>query len=461
MKSNLLFAILIVFQCNVFLFSQNDDDAFFIKEIYNYSLSESQTYEYLHGLCKDVGPRLSGSEGAEKGVEYVKNALLAQEPDSVYLIECMVPHWERGEQASVSISANGEEKKLNCTPLGNSISTNGKTIQGKVIELTHLDSLEKLGREELEGKIVFFNRPMDPTLLSTGHAYGGAVDQRVYGPTRAAKYGASATLVRSMTTLIDDDLPHTGVTVYDSIFKIPALAISTRDAAYLSNQLANSKEVSAAVYSDAQNFDKKLSHSVVGEIRGSEFPDEIILVGGHLDSWDLGEGAHDDGTGCAQSMAVLETLKSLNYQPKRTIRCVLFMNEENGLAGGLSYAEHSNSLEEKHIAAIESDGGGFTPRGFSCTADESVFIEHFKTLKALFEPLESYDLYLKKGGGGADINPLKSQKGILIGLRVDNARYFDLHHTAADVLENVNKRELELGAAAMTSLVYLIDQYGI
>lgn len=460
MKRNLIFVILIVFQCNVFLFSQNDEDAFFIKEIYNYSLSNSDTYSYLKGLCKDVGPRLSGSKGAAAGVKYVKNALLAQELDSVFLVECMVPHWERGEKASVNVFGKSFEKELKCTPLGNSVSTNGKTIKAKIIEVNHLDSLEKLGKEELEGKVVFYNRPMDPTLLSTGHAYGGAVDQRVYGPTRAAKYGAKAAIVRSMTTLVDD-LPHTGVTVYDSIYKIPALAISTNDAEYLSKQLKTEENIKASIYSDAQNFDKKLSHSVVGEIRGTEFPDEIILVGGHLDSWDLGEGAHDDGTGCAQSMGVLDILKSLNYKPKRTIRCVLFMNEENGLAGGLSYAAYSNNLNEKHIAAIESDGGGFTPRGFSCTADESVFIKHFKALNTLFEPLESYDLYLKKGGGGADINPLKSQLGILIGLRVDNARYFDLHHTAADVLENVNKRELDLGAAAMTSLVYLIDQYGI
>ncbi len=460
MNRNLIFACLIVLQSNVFLFSQNDDDAFYIKEIYNYSLSDAKTYEYLRGLCKDVGPRLSGSAGAATGVEYVKTNLEALNLDRVYKVECMVPHWEHHNASKVSLDIDGKEMQLNCTPLGNSVSTNGKIITGKIIEVKHLDSLEKLGKDQIEGNIVFFNRPMDPTLLSTGHAYGAAVDQRVYGPTKAAKFGAKATLVRSMTTLIDD-LPHTGVTVYDSIYKIPALAISTKDAEYLSDQIEKDPNVQISVFSDAENFEKKLSHSVVGEIKGSDFPDEIILVGGHLDSWDLGEGAHDDGTGCAQSMAVLETLKSMNYKPKRTIRCVLFMNEENGLAGGLSYAKQSNDLGEKHIAAIESDGGGFTPRGFSCTAEESVFIEHFKTLNTLFEPLESYDLYLKKGGGGADINPLKSQQGILIGLRVDNARYFDLHHTAADVLENVNQRELELGAAAMTSLVYLIDQYGI
>lgn len=460
MKLNYIIPFFIVLLHQHFSFSQNDNDALFLKNIYNHTLSSSNVYENLRGLCKNVGPRLSGSEGAEKGVNYTKNLLEGMNLDSVFLVPCEVPHWVRGEKEFVRIQNGIMEKPLNCTSLGNSISTNGETIKAQLIEVFSLDTLEKLGEAKLKDKIVFFNRPLDPTLLNTGFAYGRAVDQRVYGPTKAAKYGAKAALVRSMTTL-NDDLPHTGVTVYDSIYQIPALAISTNDANYLSKMLGRNPELTAEVYNESENLPKKESFSVVGEIRGSEFPDEIILVGGHLDSWDLGEGAHDDGTGCVQAIQVLETLKALDYKPKRTIRCVMFMNEENGLAGGLSYAEHSNNKKEFHLAAIESDAGGFTPRGFTCTADESVFINHFKALNTIFEPLESFDLYLKKGGGGADINPLKSQKGILIGFKPDNQRYFDLHHTKADVFENVNKRELELGAAAMTSLVYLIDQYGI
>lgn len=459
MKANSIFPLLIVAILPNFLFAQEDTDALFIKEIYEYSLTDSKVHGYLKHLCKEVGPRLSGSAGAAEAVKYTQNTLQQMGSDTVFLVDCMVPHWEQGKGSEVSAILQNEKKMLRSTPLGNSIGTEG-IIEAEVIEVNHLDSLEKLGEEKLKGKIVFFNRPMDNALINTGHAYGRAVDQRVYGATKSAQYGARAAIVRSMTTKIDD-LPHTGVTIYEGMNKIPAIAISTLDAEWLSEALLTEPTLKLTVKSDARNYNEKPSHSVVAEIRGSEFPDEIILVGGHLDSWDLGEGAHDDGTGCVHSMQVFETLMALDYKPKRTLRCVMFMNEENGLAGGLSYAEYSNEREEHHIAAIESDGGGFTPRGFTCTADEEVFIDQYKKLNALFEPLTSYDLYLKKGGGGADINPLKSQQGLLIGFRVDNQRYFDLHHTAADVFENVNQRELELGAAAMTSLVYLIDKYGL
>ena len=203
------------------------------------------------------------------------------------------------------------------------------------------------------------------------------------------------------------------------------------------------------------------SYNVIGEIRGTEFPDEIILIGGHLDSWDIGQGAHDDGSGCVQAMEVLNTLKRLQYKPKRTIRCVLFMNEENGLGGALAYAQKSNEENEFHLAAIESDAGGFTPRGFSCDATAEVFNDKFKSFYAFSSLMEPYGISLSKGGGGADINPLKSQNGLLIGLRPDSQRYFDYHHTKIDTFEAINKRELELGAAAITSIVYLIDKYGL
>ena len=258
-----------------------------------------------------------------------------------------------------------------------------------------------------------------------------------------------------------DDIPHTGVTVYPEDGKqIPALAISTNDAELLS-RLLKQETVKVFIKSNCRKLEDALSYNVIGEIKGSEFPEEIILVGGHLDSWDVGSGAHDDGAGCVHAMDVLQLIKRLDYQPKRTIRCVLFMNEENGLAGGLTYAQASNEKGEFHLAAIESDAGGFTPRGFSCDAEDAVFTEKFKSVVEWLPLLEAYDLRFSKGGSGADIGPLKSQKGLLFGFRPDSQRYFDYHHSRIDNIEAVNKRELELGAASITSLVYLIDKYGL
>ena len=231
-----------------------------------------------------------------------------------------------------------------------------------------------------KGKIVFFNRPFDPTQLNTFAAYGGAVDQRAYGASEAAKFGAVGVLVRSMASGLDD-VPHTGGLAYkEGIDKIPAVAISTNDAETLSGLL---KQGSVTVYmkTSCRFFEDKLSYNVIGEIRGGEIPEEIVLVGGHLDSWDVGEGAHDDGTGCVQSMEVLHLIKLLGYRPKRTIRCVLFMNEENGLRGGRVYAEKAKENNESHLAAIESDRGGFTPRGFTVDGDKEVFAEKYPKLQ--------------------------------------------------------------------------------
>jgi Zn-dependent M28 family amino/carboxypeptidase len=282
----------------------------------------------------------------------------------------------------------------------------------------------------------------------------------VYGPSKAAEFGAVAALVRSMTTSLDD-FPHTGVTIYkDSLNKIPGIAISTLDAEKLSRAIKKGP-VNVFLKTNCQTIGMKSAPTVIGEIKGSVFPEEIIVVGGHLDSWDVGQGAHDDGAGCIQSMEVLRLFTALGYQPKRTIRCVLFSNEENGLAGGRTYAKVSNEKNEFHLAALESDSGGFSPKGFSFEADTSVFKSYYKHVSKWLPLLESYGLHFEMGGSGADIGPLKSQKGLLIGLRPDSQRYFDFHHTANDKIENVNKRELELGAAAMASLIYLIDKYGI
>ncbi len=438
-----------------------DDSAFFIKSIYDYTLEKGSCDQWLAHLSDSIGGRLAGSENAELAVDYSYRVMEGFENvDKTTKQPCTVPKWERGDKEEVKIMWGDDMRELKALSLGNTIGTGAAGIKGEVIEVFGLDTLEELGSAVLKDKIVFFNRPMDPKRLRTGHAYGEAVDQRVHGASRASKHGAKGVLVRSVTTL-HDDLPHTGVQSYAAdIEPIPSLAISTNDANYLSKVLESSK-VEAYIKNNPQVLDSVTSYNVIAEIKGSEFPDEIILVGGHLDSWDVGGGAHDDGSGCVHAMQVFKTFEALNYKPKRTLRCVLFMNEENGLGGGKAYAKNSNAHNEFHLAAIESDAGGFTPRGFGCSAHPSVFKPFLAALQGFEEFLEPYDLYIKAGGGGADINPLKSQKGLLIGFRPDGSRYFDFHHTTADVFENVNVRELRLGAAAITSLVYLIDQKGL
>ncbi|NJL75615.1 MAG: M20/M25/M40 family metallo-hydrolase, partial [Saprospiraceae bacterium] len=352
----------------------DNEDAFFVKGIYNTALTQGKSYEWLHHLSTQIGGRLSGSPQAMAAVEFTKQMLDTLGLDSVWLQPCLVPHWVRGEKEQVRIvnSSSLGSFDLNGVALGNSIGTGKFGITAEVVEVQSLDELESLGEQKLTGKIVFFNRPMDATQLNTFAAYGGAADQRVFGPIRAAKLGAVAAIVRSLTTRLDG-YPHTGSTMYDPKEKnIPALAISTNDAVRLSTLLAQEK-VSIFIKTTCQHLSPKLSYNVIGEIKGKEKPEEIILVGGHLDSWDLGQGAHDDGAGCVQAMEVLHLFKRLNYQPQRTIRCVLFMNEENGQKGAMAYRDSSEVHKEFHLAAIESDAGGFTPRGFSCDGETSIF----------------------------------------------------------------------------------------
>jgi len=442
--------------------SQSEEDALFVKELYNFTLEKGKCYDWLKVLSEDIGGRLAGSTQADKAVDYTYDLMHSIGFDTVWRQACTVNKWERGEAEEVwAFTENGDSIAIAALALGNSIGTDNKRIRGELIELHSLDSLESLGEDILKNKIVLFNRAMDPTQLRTFNAYGGAVDQRVYGAAKAVKYGAKAVLVRSLTTL-QDDVPHTGVTVYEEGGeKIPALAVST-NAANRMSALLKTQKLNVSVKSNSRNLGKGESYNVIGEIKGTEFPNEIILVGGHLDSWDVGGGAHDDGAGCVHALQAISSLLELDYKPKYTIRCVMFMNEENGLAGALRYAEDSNAKGEFHLAAIESDAGGFTPRGFSCDAEADKFNLLYKALTSFNPILEAYDLRLVKGGSGADINPLKSQGGLLIGFRPDSQRYFDYHHSSKDGIEAVNERELKLGAAAISSLIYLIDSsYGL
>lgn len=437
------------------------EDAFFIRKIYDEALTRSRCYDWLNFLTRRIGGRLAGSPQAAAAVEYTRRVLDSLQLDSVWLQPCTVPHWVRGEkeQARIVNSRKMGTVELNALALGNSVGTGPMGIAAEVVEVKSLGQVDSLG-ESLHGKIVFFNGHMDPTQLNTFNAYGKAAGQRVWGASRASRYGAIGVLVRSLTTRLDD-IPHTGSTVYEEgITPIPALAISTRDAELLS-LLLREEPVRVFMRNTSQTLGEAPSFNVIGEIRGCEFPEEIILVGGHLDSWDVGTGAHDDGAGCVHAMEILHLIKRMGYRPKRTIRCVLFMNEENGLRGARAYWKWSDEQGEYHMAAIESDRGGFTPRGFTADGHEDTFNEKFRKAIEWLPLLEPYGLAFRKGGSGADISGLKNQKGLLFGFEPDPQRYFDYHHTPIDGVDVVNQRELELGAAAIMSLVYLLDKYGI
>ncbi|MAU17072.1 MAG: peptidase M28 family protein [Muricauda sp.] len=455
MKKTLLLLLFLGFG----LQAQTEDEQQ-IRAIYDAALTEGKAYYWLNHLSNQIGGRLSGSVQAQQAVEYTKEQLDSLGLDRVWLQPVMVPKWVRGAPEFAYVETKpGLTTNVPICALGGSVATPEGGLKAQVVEVQGIEDLSKLGRENIEGKIVFYNRPMDPTLINTFQSYSGCVDQRYSGAAEAAKYGAVGVIVRSMTLRLDD-YPHTGSMSYGDTpveKRIPAAAISTKGAELLSTTLKLDPNINFYFRQNCRQFPDVQSYNVIGEISGSERPEEIMVVGGHLDSWDLGDGSHDDGAGCVQSMEVLHLFKKIGYSPKRTLRVVLFMNEENGLRGGNKYAEVAKSKNEQHVFALESDAGGFTPRGFSFDCDDANF-ERIQGWKKLFEP---YLIHMfVRGGSGADIGPLKDEGLVLAGLRPDSQRYFDHHHAENDTFEHVNKRELELGAATMASLVYLVDKYG-
>ena len=436
-------------------------DSLMIRKIYDEELVNGQCYANLHYLCKNIGQRISGSANAQKAVEWGKKLMDSYGFDTVFLQPVMVPHWVRGAKEEAAIIAGKNRVAVHIAALGMTIATPNGGITASIIEVRSLKQLDTLGEKTIKGKIVFFNRPFDPRFIETIRAYGTAGDQRFAGPAAAAQYGAVGVIVRSLTESLDI-YPHTGATLFvkDGV-NIPAAAISTVDANKLSSMLKGALPVKFYFKQSCQTLPDAPSFNVVGEIRGTEHPNRFITVGGHLDSWDLAEGAHDDGTGIMQSVEALRLIKVLGYKPRNSIRAVFFINEENGDRGGEKYAELAAQHNEEHIAAIESDLGGFTPRGFGFDGISPTALQSINTnWGKLLAPYGSN--ILTAGGGGSDIGPLKekSKAVILIGYLPDSQRYFDIHHSANDVFENVNKRELELGAASIAALIYLIDQHG-
>lgn len=441
--------------------SQNaDQDSIIIKKLFTTALTDGKSYEWLDHIANNIGGRLSGSIGAERIVAYTEEQLKGLGLDKVWLQPVMVPRWTRGFKEYAYIEGDrGQKTPMDILALGGSVATPSLGIKAEVVEVHGLEGLPSLGKEKLEGKIVFFNKPMDPSHIQTFDAYSEAGDQRYAGAREAAKYGAVGVIVRSLNLRLDD-FPHAGAMSYvdtPDAMRIPAAAISTNGAEYLSSMLKLKPDLKFYFKQNCKNWDEVQSYNVIGEITGSTYPQEYMVVGAHSDSWDIGDGAHDDGAGVVQSMEVLRLFKKIGYKPKHTIRVVLFMNEENGLRGGRKYAEEARLKKEIHRFAIESDAGGFTPRGFSFDTNKANF-KLVESWKPLFEP---YFIHLfVEGYAGADINPLKGNIDVLAGLLPDSQRYFDVHHAASDTFDQVNKRELELGAAAMASLVYLFDTYG-
>lgn len=435
--------------------TQHETDSTVIRSIYTEVLANGECYENLEVLCKDIGARLSGSKEADKAITWGKALLEEYGFKNVHLQDVEVPHWSRGDIEEGWIESKGEKHPTKICALGGSVGSGGP-ISGQVVEVKTFEDLEVLGREKVEGKIVFFNKAMDPVLINTGAAYGGAYYQRGKGASESAKYGAIGCIIRSLTHALDT-FPHTGGMSYeDGVKRIPAAALSTVDARKLSKSLKQDPELKYMLHLSCVKYENKIQANVIGEIPGTEFPDQYIVVGGHLDSWDIGEGAHDDGAGIVQSIEVLRTMQALGIKLKRTLRVVLYINEENGNNGGKTYAERAKQSEMYHFAAIESDAGGFTPRGFRFDGQDHHY-STFKTWSDLFDP---YNIHIfRRGHTGVDIGPLKDGRVALFGLVPDSQRYFDFHHSDNDRFENVNKRELELGAATVASLVYLIDSH--
>lgn len=443
------------------VFSQADDSAM-IKKISDEILLNGKAYANLHTLCKTVGQRLSGNPGMYKGEAWGLQALKDAGAEKVYLQQCMVPYWVRGakEEARFKTGNRSADPSFNVLALGNSVGTSKDGVLAQVIEVKNFDELNRI-KDQVKGKIVFYNYPFNKTLLRG--AYGDAVRYRGNGASAAARYGAVAVIVRSVTGAYDDN-PHTGALRYnDSLPKIPAVAISTKDADILSKHLKNRyAQENFFLKTNCVMLPDTIGHNVIGEIRGTEFPDEIITIGGHLDSWDPGEGASDDGTGLVQSIEILRAFNAIGYKPRRTIRIVLFANEENGGRGAAKYAEEAKAKNEKHIMAMESDGGAEYPRGFGCGMSKEQYAK-VEGWRKYFTPYDADKFTFSEGGGmGADIGPLQTLfKTAQFGLNTTGQRYFDLHHAATDVFENVNAQELNLGASIMAAMVYLVDKYGL
>lgn len=436
------------------LFSQNAADSIQFKNISDEILVNGTAYENLRDLTQNIGHRLSGSSAYEKSTDWAVQKLKEAGADKVWKEEVMVPVWERGKESLQIKEGNGKWRSLKMLSLGNSEGTKGKDVEAEIVFVKNKEDFDKLPDAAIKGKIIFFNYAFNQKFISTGQAYGDAGKYRRSTASWAGKRGAKAVIIRSLSSAFDD-VPHTGMMRYDEddTAKIAAVAIGPKSADELEKTLKN-KKVFARLNSNATMKGEKLAHSVIGEITGNK-DQSVIVVSGHLDSWDVGEGAQDDGAGIVQSIEVLRTLKKLGIKNNHTIRVVCFANEENGVRGGNQYAENIKKNNEKHIFAIESDGGGFTPRGFGLVMSPEKR-QQVQSWRNLFLPYGVHNFDLQYAG--TDIEPMEPFGVPLAELSPDSQRYFDIHHSEEDTFDKVNRRELLLGASAMAQLIYMVDK---
>lgn len=430
------------------LSAQTEAETF--RKIYSQALTEQQGYEWLRELCS-MGPRFAGSDQATASVLHFK-AKLDSMGFETRLQAVKVPRWVRGPQEQAWLIQGIDQTAMAVTALGGSIATPAGGLRGNVVEIPSFEALDSL---DLKGKIAFFNIQMDPSFISTGYAYGSAVKQRWAGAIEASKKGAIGVVIRSLSSSINK-YPHTGSMAYaDEVKRIPAAALSTFDAELLSKSLKKDPGLQIKLQMACEWQDSVYSYNLIADLKGSSKANDVIVVSGHIDSWELGTGAHDDGAGAMHALESLYLLKEMGFKTKRTLRMVWYMNEEFGLNGARVYAKAAKSAKEKHVIAIESDGGGFTPKGFSIDATDEM-VEKLKAYRKLFEPYGIYQF--SKGGSGADIGQLKNDDIILIGLRPDNHRYFEVHHSALDNINAVNAREFTMGSASLAALIWLMDR---
>jgi len=449
-----IFSFLILFVLTINLSLSQVSDEKVIRDIFDNVLQSDVAYNNLEYLCEHAPGRLLGSKESVIAINYMKQYFEDLGADTVFLQEFKTPAW-LCNRTTVSILYDNKELRLRADALGPSPSTPPEGLLGQLVEVQGLEELKNLGHDKVEGRIVFFNRPVEMTHVNTFRIYGSGVDQRSRGPALAAEMGASGVLVRSVSTRIDT-FPHTGSTRYKDK-KIPAAAISTIDADILSEALLTHPDLQVKMIIQAKDFKEITSFNLIADIRGSEFPDEYIVVGGHIDAWFNSPGAHDDGIGCVQSADVLRIFKELGLDNKRSIRAIMFMDEELYQSGGNAYANYTEENNIKNFFALEADAGGFSPEGFRVDAIDMIFDE-IEAYQALLEP---YGInYIKKGGSGVDIAPLKRFGVPLMGYRTDSQRYMDLHHSNYDTFDKVHIRELQLGSGCMAAIIYLIDKNG-
>jgi carboxypeptidase Q len=421
-------------------------------------LRSENAYALLSDLVRVSGPRLAGSPVAAAAVEHM-HRIMNELGFETWLEPTTVQQWIRGEETAEIGDGTGRIiDSLTISALGGSVPTLGSGgLTARVIEVASFAELDALG-PSVRDAVVFFNRPIDRTLMETFRAYGEVARFRFEGPSKAARHGAVAALIRSVTPRIDD-FPHTGMVGYDPIVtKIPAAAISTKDADKLSARLKEEPGLRLRLRMSCANLEPVLSANVIGQIRGSDKSGEIVLLGGHLDSWDLAVGAHDDGAGCVQAVEALRLIQACGLKPRRTIRAVMFMNEEFGASGGRDYAADPNRENEKHIIAMESDQGGFLPLYFGIGGPPEVR-EKFATHEEVFRSLGLSGI--RAGGGGSDIGPIVLQGAVPMGFVPNGQTYFDLHHSALDTLDKVHPRELELGAIVLALAAFIASEEGI